>query len=63
MYGLPNFHYRAKAFMSLQQYHLQTITIISLANDSSEHTVTGDILAKACQHFSGKDCVHYPKRE
>ena len=54
--------FRDKAFMSLQQYHLQTITIIALAWHSSYQTVTGDIVVKACQSFSGKNYVCYPKR-
>ena len=54
---------RAEAFMSLQQYHLQIITIISLAKDSSKQTVNRDILVMACQSFSVNDCVCYPKRE
>ena len=49
--------------MSLQQYHLQIITIISPARDSSKQTVNRDILVMACQSFSVNDCVCYPKRE
>ena len=54
---------RAEAFMSLQQYHLQIITIISPAKDSSKQTVDRDILVVACQSFSVNNCVHYTKRE
>ena len=54
---------RAEAFMSLQQYHMQIITIISLAGASSKQTVNRDILVMACQSFSVNDSVHYPIRE
>ena len=54
---------RAKAFTSLQQYHLQIITIISPARDSSKQTVNRAILVTACQSFSVNDCVCYLKRE
>ena len=55
--------FRAKAFTSLQQYHLQIITIISPARDSSKQTVNRDILVIACQNFSVNYCMCYPKRE
>ena len=59
----PLLIFGAKAFTSLQQCHLQIITIISLANDASKQTVNRDILVMACQSFSLNDCVCYPKRE
>ena len=49
--------FRAEAFTSLQQYHLQIIAIISPAMDSSKQTVNRDILVMACQSFSVSDCV------
>ena len=52
---------RAEAFMSLQQYHLQIITIISPAKDSSKQTVKADILVMDSQSFSLNDCVCYLK--
>ena len=48
---------RVEAFTSLQQYHLQIITMISPARDSSKQTVNRDILVMACQSFSVNDCV------
>ena len=52
----------AKACTSLQQYHLEIITIISLAMDSSRQTVNRDILVIACQSFSVNDCALSQKR-
>ena len=42
------FKLRAKAFMSLQQYHLQIITVITPTTDSSKQTVNRNILVMAC---------------
>ena len=55
--------YRAEAFTSLQQDHLQIITIIYPARDSSKQTVTRDIFVMACQSFSVNDCMCYLKIE
>ena len=54
---------RAEAFTSLQQYHLQIITLTSTARDSSKQTVNRDILVSACRSFPCKGCVRYIKRE